>query len=189
MNNKIMKKGDIWISAIIYIGLGVVAITLLVGAGVPIINKMKDRSTFFQTKEVMQTIDKAIIEVVSEGPGSRRYLSPLEIKKGSLAITLSPRRIVWEMETKALLQEPGQSINEGNLNITVKKHELIKDLYKTQIALDHFSSDKIYICVNKNCNGKIENLNGKFSLSITNEGVNNTALTNIIQHQVNIDVI
>src|SRR3989344_7822865 len=100
-----MKKGVVWISAIIYMGLGIVAITLLVGAGVPIINKMRDKNTFYQTKELMHDIDKAIFEVVSEGPGSRRFLSPVNIRKGELFIkdNLEGNVIKWKMETEAIL--------------------------------------------------------------------------------------
>ena len=180
------KKGDIWISAVIYIGLGVIAITLLVAAGVPLINKMRDRNTFLQTKEVMQVIDKAIMEVVSEGPGSRRFLSPLEIKQGKLNIPLSPRKIVWEMETRAIVQEPGVSVYEGNLNITVSKHSFIKDLYVTEIALDYFYDDGILIGVDGDFEaGKIEDLRGKFGLSISNEGINPSPPL----IKVNIDVV
>ena len=138
-SNLTMKRGQIWISAVIYIGLGVIAITLLVGAGVPLINKVRDRNTFLQTKEVMQTIDKAIMQVVAEGPGSQRVLSPLEIKKGFLSIPIS-REITWEMETKAVLQEPGQLIREGNLNLLLTEDELIVDLYDAEIFLNHFRS-------------------------------------------------
>ena len=163
------KRGDIWISAVIYIGLGVVAISLLVGAGLPLINKMRDRNTFFQTKEAMQVIDKAVFEVVSEGPGSRRFLSPVEIKKGHLNI--GSNKIIWDMETKALLQEPGTQISEGNLKLKFKESELIKELYISEIVLDHYAENNIIIYVKGSPVGNLNNLNGKFSLSISNDGI------------------
>lgn len=183
-----MKRGQIWISAVIYIGLGVIAITLLVGAGVPLINKVRDRNTFLQTKDVMQTIDKAIMQVVAEGPGSQRVLSPLEIKRGFLSIPIS-REIKWEMETKAVLQEPGQLIREGNLNLLLMEDELIVDLYDAKIFLNHYSDDLIYICVNGDCSGEINNLNGKFGLSIINEGAGVFEGSEFIRHKINIEVL
>ena len=163
------KRGDIWISAVIYIGLGVVAITLLLGAGLPLINKMRDRNTYLQTKEVMQTIDKAIFEVVSEGPGSRRFLSPVEIKKGHLNI--GSNEIIWEMETKALLQEPGTEISEGNLKLKFKESDLIKEVYVSEIALEHYVGNNIILYVKGSPDGVINNLDGRFGLSISNDGI------------------
>ena len=123
-----MKRGQIWISAVIYIGLGIVAIALLIGAGVPLINKMRDRNTFFQTKDVMHTIDNAVFEVFSEGPGSRRFLSPINIGKGNLYIHENlDQTIKWRMETDAVLQEPGTNLMEGNLEINFNPDDIIQD--------------------------------------------------------------
>ncbi len=166
-----MKKGEIWISAVIYIGLGVIAITLLVGAGVPLLNKMRDRNAFLQTKEVMQIIDNSIRDVASEGPGSQRYLSPLEINKGYIEIPKSSNTIIWTMETKAVLQEPGVSITDGNLELLLKEDSLIKDLYIAEIGLRGYTGDNIIIYVNGNPDGEVLGLNGKFAMTIKNNGI------------------
>ena len=101
-----MKKGDVWIATVIYIAIGVIILTLIVASGVPLINDMRDRNTFVQTKEVMHSIDEAINQVVSEGPGSRRALNPVIIKKGELTImTGVENQIYWQMQTKAKIQE------------------------------------------------------------------------------------
>ncbi len=101
------KRGFVWISAVLYIALGIVAISLVMTAGLPLINKMKDRNTILQTKELMHTIDKNIQQVRSEGVGSRRFLEPVIIKGGKLFIDDSKdeEKIWWEMKTKAKIME------------------------------------------------------------------------------------
>ena len=180
-----MKRGQIWISAVIYIGLGIVAIALLVGAGVPLINKMRDRNTFFQTKDVMHTIDNAIFEVLSEGPGSRRFLSPVTIRKGDLHLLENlEHRIIWRMETDAVLQEPGSKLTEGNLEIKFNPDDLIQDQYDVELVLDY--SDKIFLIVNGLEATAPQQLSGKFGLSIENQGV--TTLDSSGRTQIDIKI-
>ena len=81
-----MKKGEIWISAVLYTAIGIVAMTLILAAGIPLINKIKDRNTFAQTKELMYVFDESIRTVISEGLGSQRELSPFNIQRGDLYI-------------------------------------------------------------------------------------------------------
>ena len=60
------KKGDVWISAILYFGIGIVIITILLTAGLPVINKLRDKNIIIQTKQVMHTMDDNIREVIKE---------------------------------------------------------------------------------------------------------------------------
>ncbi|MBS3172364.1 hypothetical protein J4438_02180, partial [Candidatus Woesearchaeota archaeon] len=62
------KKGDVWVSAILYTALGVVLLTIILAAGLPAIQKMKDSYTSKQTKELMLVLDKNIKTVYHEGP-------------------------------------------------------------------------------------------------------------------------
>ena len=166
-----MKKGDIWIATVIYIAIGVVTLTLIVSAGVPLINNLRDRNTFIQSKDVMYAIDDSIIEVVSEGPGSRRVLNPVVIKKGELTIS-SENKIYWQMETKAEVQEtfPTKSaavpIKEKNLEIIEYNHPVLVDYYIVEIESDYEGK---YIDITTE--GESSKLNGNFGLIISNEGV------------------
>jgi len=166
------RGGDVWISTVIYIALSIIAITLIISAGVPLINKVRDRNTFQQTKEVMHTFDAAIQEVLSEGPGSRRYLSPVIIKEGELYIRGLPyggrHIIIWTMETKALLIEPGRVINEGNLKLNLNRHRILLDVYVANITMDYFDDRRIWIDIADEDRGPIR---GKNSIAITNIGV------------------
>ena len=69
------KKADIWISAALYFGLGIIVITIILSAGLPLINRLKDKNTVIETKDVMFKLDTAIREVIRNGPGEQRSLS------------------------------------------------------------------------------------------------------------------
>ena len=69
-----MKKGQTWISAVLYIALGTVVLTIIIAAGLPVLNKLRDRNAVLQTKEVLFELNNVIRTVVSEGPGSQRSL-------------------------------------------------------------------------------------------------------------------
>ena len=80
------KKGDVWISAILYFGIGIVIITILLTAGLPVINKLRDKNIIIQTKQVMHTMDDNIREVIKEGTGSQRVVT-VNIKKGTINVS------------------------------------------------------------------------------------------------------
>ena len=134
------KKGDIWVSAILYFGLGIVVIAIILAAASPVINKLRDKNVILQTKEVFQVLDSNIREVGREGPGAQRPVT-LDIRKGDfkfepasgiLGITLSATnsRVVWKYNSKALIAEACDTptiplaacpnVLEGNLKILVE---------------------------------------------------------------------
>jgi len=110
---RLNKKGDVWISVVLYTAIGVVALTLILSAGLPLIQKMRDKNTVAQTKNLMTIVDENVRAVVGEGPGSRRYLSPFEIKAGDLYIDQDSDRIYWSLKTTAKMVEPRWDSN-GN---------------------------------------------------------------------------
>ena len=74
-----MKLGEVWVSAVLYLALGLILITIVLAAGIPLINKIRDRNTVAQTKDILFVLDKNIRTVASEGTGSKRYVSPVNI--------------------------------------------------------------------------------------------------------------
>ena len=114
------KKGDIWISAVIYIALGVIILSLVLAVGIPTIQKMKDNAVAKQTKELMLTIDNNIRTVYNEGPGSQRQVK-IKIGSGTFDIDQAAETIIWQTRTKAVLSEPDVVISEGNLKIETRK--------------------------------------------------------------------
>ena len=115
------KKGDLWISAVLYLTLGVIAISLILGAAVPFVNKIKDRNTVAQTKDLMFTLDETIRRVANEGPGSQRELSPFTIGAGKINIDQDLEQINWTLETEALIQEPNIALKEGVLTLLLEE--------------------------------------------------------------------
>ena len=128
------KKGqEAWISAALYLGIGIVIIGVILGAGMPVINKLRDKNVVLQTKDVLFTLDNNIREVARSGPGSQRVIS-VEIKKGEFKIDDKKDRVIWEFESKAMLSEPGEEISEGNLKIMTEGNEAP---YRVKLWLDY----------------------------------------------------
>lgn len=129
-----MKRGDIWISAVLYIGISIVVLVLILAASTPLINKARDENTVTQTKQVMLELDKNIRTVISEGAGSQRVFS-LEIGRGKMFIDQLDDSISWSLETNVLISEPGVAIDIGNLQLLT--NEVGKDDYLVTLKLDY----------------------------------------------------
>ena len=113
-NNK-NRKSQLWISAILYILIIVVAITLILSVGIPIINEMRDKIAFNRAKDTMLNLDQHIVDIASEGEGSQRII-PIEISAGKLKVENS--QLIWEMDTGAEIVTSRSKIDIGNLVIT-----------------------------------------------------------------------
>jgi len=131
-------KGQIWISAVLYIAIGIIIISLLLTAAVPMINKMKDRNTVANTKDVLFDIDDTIKTVAKEGPGSQRELTPLSIKAGELLIDKDNERIAWRLNTNAIVSEPDTLIQEGVLTLLTQSTPIV-DHYIINLNLSYAS--------------------------------------------------
>ena len=137
------KKGQVWVSAALYTALGLILITVILTVGMPFINKIKDRNTVLQTKNVLYEMDKLVREVELEGVGSRRPFY-MDIQEGEFSIEEegSKERIIWKIisdnklgiESGASVGDTsivcgfdnsltgcGPHIPEGNLNIQSRK--------------------------------------------------------------------
>ncbi|MBR9690379.1 hypothetical protein GOV08_01715 [Candidatus Woesearchaeota archaeon] len=135
------KKAQIWISAVLYILIITSSIVLILKVGIPLLEKMKDRSSFSNAKETMLQIDRTIQEVANEGEGSQRIL-PVDIKDGKIKI--DNNEIAWELKTKSQVLDERSSINFGNLivssNANVKTYEFSDHfVMQTEIEGDIFN--------------------------------------------------
>ena len=157
------KKGDLWVSAVLYITLGIIAIALILSAAIPFINKIKDRNTVAQTKELLFTLDKTIRHVANEGPGSQRELSVVTIGAGKLFINDQQDNITWEMETEAVIQEP---------NIDLKEDVLTLHLRETKIEGRYLMiMSSVYTNIDLNLTSQLSNpFTGKFSMLVRHSG-------------------
>ncbi|MBR9676512.1 hypothetical protein GOV04_00030 [Candidatus Woesearchaeota archaeon] len=87
---------------------------LLVQTGVPLLDKMRDKSISTTTIDSVATLSEHIQEVASEGEGSRRTVS-FDVKRGHLAV--HDDQVVWSLETEAKIIEPRSKIELGDLII------------------------------------------------------------------------
>lgn len=184
--NSQYKKGDIWISAALYTALGLILITIILSVGMPFVNKIKDRNTVLQTKNILIEMDKTIREVELEGVGSRRPFF-VEIQEGDFQIKSDENggeKIVWAVISDEklgieagespsdnsiacaldgdLLGKPnslrgcGPLISEGNLNIQSRR---VGQGYEIRIWVD-FKANGLNIVSN------LRQLSGQYNLVI-----------------------
>lgn len=160
-----MKKGQTWISTVLYMGIGIAIITVILAAGMPLITKIKDENIVSQTKDLMANLDETIRKVNEEGPGSRRILS-VEIKKGNMKIDAEKETITWEMDTNAIVSELGVEIAVGSITMLEKK-EPGKSENTITLALSYKKDlDKILDIKEDS----VANIIGRYNLIIANEG-------------------
>lgn len=178
------KKGDVWVSAVLYIALGMVIITIILSAGIPLIEKMRDKNTIIQTKNLLFDINANIDAVANEGVGSKRYLSPVVISSGALNVDQLNDLIIWKMTTKNLMMQP------NNMNVTADCEkvnsidcpglEIFKEGALNMWMLKTVVEGEYDIYLELNYNGYIklayegdvsaESLTGKYSFSIEHAG-------------------
>ncbi len=160
---RVNKKSEIWVSAVLFIALGIVAISIILAAALPLIEKIKDKNTIIQTKGILLAIDDNVYTVANEGPGSQRQLSPLIIDKGELVIDEINDTIAWKMKTTAMLMEPNITIPEGNVNQRLD-YTFVEDEYLITLWLE-------YENVNLTLDSKFSNpFKGKYSSLIKHTG-------------------
>lgn len=109
------RKGQVWVSALLYTLVAAVSIAFILQAGMPLIEGMRDRSVFNKMKSQMLVLDQQIQQVASEGKGSQRSMS-FEIAQGS--VLLDEQGFRWKMETNARIVEPRSSYQVGNMIIS-----------------------------------------------------------------------
>ena len=151
------KKGDIWISAALYTAIGVIMVTLILSVGMPFVNKLKDRNTVLQTKNVLYEFDSAIRSVYNEGFGSRRPLF-VEIGEGDFTIDNVNEKISWKIisdEKLGIEPDLTKPIEEGNLKISSKT---LGQGFEIELFLDY--KDEIDI------ESSLKLLSGKYNLVI-----------------------
>ena len=158
-----VKKGDIWISAVLYMALGIVILTIILAAGLPVINRIRDKNLAIDTKESMFTLDKNIREVYNEGPGSQRPLT-LDIKKGNFIIDQDLNEINWSIESTVQLSDLDTVIQEGTLSIHSTKTTSNDYLIIFGLDYDPLNIDLVL-------NNPVNSLSGTNKLIVLNQGV------------------
>ena len=158
------KKSEIWVSAVLYIAVGVIVISIILSAGIPLINKIKDRNTVIETKKLLFTLDDTLRTVANEGPGSQRELPSFNIDAGKLIIDKDMDEISWSIETKAFLLEPNAVVNEGVISMSSEKSKK-EGFYIVKLQTNYHNF------IDLELNSKFGNpIFGKYSLLIKHTG-------------------
>lgn len=159
------KRGAIWISAVLYMGLGIIILSMILAVGLPAVQKMKDQFTIKETKNLMSVLDENIRTVYQEGPGSQRVVD-LKISRGSFEIDGEADDINWSLSTKIPASQPGEpDIKEGNLIIFTEPTP-VEDQYGVTLSLDYSNFlDITYV-------NEQQTISGNTKLSILNNGAN-----------------
>lgn len=110
------KKGQIWISAVLYILIAAVAMFLILQMGIPLLNQMRDRSSYTGARDMMVSIDKNVQEVSAEGEGSQRII-PVDIRQGAMIVDNTSQALKWQIQTQSKVIEPRTSVQFGNLKV------------------------------------------------------------------------
>ena len=164
-----MKKGDVWISAVLYMALGIIILVIVLSVGIPVVNKIRDKNVAINTKELMFDLDRNIRTVYSEGPGSRRPLR-IEITKGIFSVDAEKDEVIWTFDTKLLLSQPNVPVKEGNL--IIKSNQGSSSEFQTEYILNYST------VLNLNSTAGTNFISGKTNIILTNVG-NNTILVDV----------
>ncbi|RLJ05847.1 MAG: hypothetical protein DRP18_02185 [Candidatus Aenigmatarchaeota archaeon] len=109
-----MKKGIALISAIILIGITIVAVGIIYNSAVPIVKKLQISGETEKMKQVFNKLDEIVIDVASGGKGTRRTVY-LTMGLGRLWLNSSDNSLYWKTETSAKVVSPRTQQKTGNL--------------------------------------------------------------------------
>ncbi|MBI2145412.1 hypothetical protein HYU18_03770 [Candidatus Woesearchaeota archaeon] len=108
------KKGAIWISAVIYVLVGIIVLTIVIEAGIPLIKSLQERGNVNRARNTFASLDQQILDVAKEGQGSQRVV-PLEVSEGTVRV--EDNKLRWKIETESKVVEPRTRVEFGNLVI------------------------------------------------------------------------
>ncbi len=170
------KKGDIWVSTVIYIALSIIVLTIVLVAALPVIHKLKDRNVTIQTKNILIQIDKNIREIVSSGPGSKRVLSPVIIDAGILNFDIDNSVINWTLKTTDDSAESGILRQEGNVFVIVNQRVAGGSIVEGEFEISQYLSyeENPAIEMSLAVNSLRPPFTGRFTMTIRHTGTINT---------------
>ena len=143
---KSQKKAQVWVSAIIYTLVAILALVLILNTGIPILTELKDRAVFEKVKEIMLDMDEHITEIASQGIGSQSSVS-FEVKDGE--ISFDNNQMIWEIETKSEIISPRTRTKIGNLIIASNANVRTIETSNHFIMESYILNDTFRFAVNK----------------------------------------
>jgi len=166
-----MKKGQVWIEALIYTLIAFAMIGIVLAIVKPKIEELQDKAIIEQSIVMVKDIDAKIMEITQMGPGNQRLII-LGIKKGILKIDGGNDKIIFEIEGKHTYSEPGVNVFDGNIIIHTEKRgefnkvTLTRD-YKEEYNITYQGKDELK---------SITKAPTSYKLSISNKGGDKTVI-------------
>ena len=122
LENKNMKKGQIWVETVIYTLIALVLIAIVIAVAKPKIDEYRDEALISQTIVVLGYFDREILDA-KQAPGNVR-IPELMIKKGRINIKGAEDIIEYVLEdSKKEYSEPGVVTKIGNVNVITEKNK------------------------------------------------------------------
>lgn len=102
------------ITAALYVGISVAAVTTAVTVGQPAIENMREAAAISRSQDFMQELNSNVQQVASEGQGSSRTLT-VSIDRGELVFNEEANALVYRISSDANVISPQTSRRTGNV--------------------------------------------------------------------------
>ena len=112
------KRGQIWVETIIYTLIAFAMIGLVLVFVKPKIEEIRDNGIIEQSIDILREIN-SVISTMGD-PGNQREIE-LGIRKGSLNIDGINNIIYFELDSKFVYSQPGETIEMGDVIVRTEK--------------------------------------------------------------------
>lgn len=107
------KKGDVWVSSVLYILISLAVLSLVLVSVQPIINKNRDKTAVLQSQEILKEIDSTIQDVTN-AQGTTLNID-VKLSRGYLTINSSLDEVSWQLQDSAYqYSQENRTINITN---------------------------------------------------------------------------
>lgn len=190
------RKSQVFVSAVLYLLITGIVMVLLLEAGIPVLEKARDKAIFDREQDQFLNLNQHIKDVASEGQGSKRII-PVQVEKGNLEV--EGNSLKWSMLTDARIIEPRTHISFGDLKV-VSEFDVSATEYNNSYIIENS-----YIRVNfskcetdNNCTSVSDIINaisikdgtlssGDFSFYLSNSTFNGTGSTHLLKEGTLLD--
>jgi len=120
------KQAQVWVETVIYTLIALTIIGVFLSFAKPKIEEIQDKAIIEQSIEMLEDINKIILNTVEKGSGNQRKVE-VGIKKGFLLVNGTGDQLLFEIDGKYPFSEPGDNgaqgpkIPIGNLLVTTKE--------------------------------------------------------------------
>ena len=116
-----MKKGDVWISVVLYTAIMLGIISMLLVAINPKIEEYRDRVTINYMIQALSSLD-SVIQEVNEVAGNKRSFE-IKISKGKISVLPEEEIIKYSINTNFEFSQPDQTITIDKVRLITKKEK------------------------------------------------------------------